>query len=105
MKEHPGRSESLSAKIQSERLEKTLPGTVEDVRTAGCLVRHEQCPDARRAPVYGTLLNAECEHLLATRPADAIAGKVHRGSIRLDAGKLVAVGGSGGRRTPWQNDL
>ena len=28
--------------------------------------------------MYRTLFSAECEHLLATKPADAIAGKVHR---------------------------
>ena len=53
--------------------------------------------------VRDSLLNAECEHLSAGRPADAVARKVHRESKGLDARKLVAVGGSGGRATPWQN--
>ena len=51
----------------------------------------------------GLFFDAECEHLFATRPADAIARKIHRESTCLNAGKLITVGGSRGGRTPWQN--
>ena len=56
-----------------------------------------------RPPVHGAFFDAECEHFSAARPADAIARTVPRESTCFDAGKVVGVGGAGGRGTSWQN--